>query len=150
MTNNEVNTPNINESASHKESSIQSHKTESSISINGYPMIMVYSIREIHSISFELDPQRGIALLYILDIKHHSPSELTVMLRYVCELLQQSNIHQVMQQVLEQDWLTILKPVGIFKKYSEGNGFINVVCNVNQFPEAVMKGLGFEEINTKK
>jgi hypothetical protein len=136
---------NTSTSASTKQSRV--HTTETSVSKDGYPMITIYSVRKIHSISFEIDVQRSIALLNKLDIQYKAPVELSVMLRYACELLQQSMVKHIIQPVTYSDWNAILKPSGVFKEHSKGDGIINVICPVEKFSEAVMIGLGFEKID---
>lgn len=128
----------------------KSHKVTTSVSEHGYPMITVNSLREIHKITFELDPQRSQALVNSMDIEYHSPVELVMMLNYACDLLNQSNIKQILQQVTHDDWDNVLKSDKLFKKIISNDDFVTVSCDINNFSESVMKALGFEALPSAK
>src|SRR5205814_2164908 len=61
------------------------------------------------------------------------------------------NIGYVIQQVTKSDWDNILKAQRIFSRVNENKeyGFLNIRCPIDRFPEAIIKGLGFEDIYTK-
>jgi hypothetical protein len=111
----------------------------------GYILVIFESAQKLHRISIELDVDRKEALISCMKIEHSSPVELVILLKDISTQLKKVNIESIIQQVLPDDWETILKPLNIFNivntnpKYN----FYNVRCSVDKFPEGIMKSFGF-------
>lgn len=101
-----------------------------------------------HSIIVELDMITKEALINDMQIQYSSPVELALLLKKMITELKKINIHFIIQQVTESDWLQILKPLNIFIFVNKNKtyGFLNIKCPIDDFPEAVMKALGFVDL----
>lgn len=118
----------------------------------GYLQATFYSISKIHSIVVEIDLERHEVLINTMNIKSEAPTELVILLKKMVFELKKLNIAYVVQQVTRVDWITIIKPFGLFKFINENKekDFVTIRCNIDRFPEAVMKALGFNDINNQK
>lgn len=108
-------------------------------------MVTYKSVLGTHKITVELDIVRKEALINNIDIEYHSPVELTVLLKNMVNELKKIDIRHIIQQVTKDDWINVLKDDKIFSFINENKiyGFINLKCEIDKFPEAVMKGLGY-------
>lgn len=118
------------------------------ISDNGndsHIMMKYYSQLKTHRITVELDLSRHEALIFDMDIQSFAPVELAIMMKNMVTELKKMNINYIIQQVTKSDWTNILEQHGLFKFVNENEtyGYLNVKCQIDNFPEAVMKGLGF-------
>lgn len=129
---------------------IKPHKETDNISIseNGYIKMTFTSVMKAHNIAMELDLNRHEALINDMKIQSYAPVELTVLLKNIVMELKKLNIHYIIQQVTKSDWINILRPYRLFTFVNENKtyGYLNVKCKIDNFPEAVMKGLGFVDI----
>ena len=114
------------------------------ISDYGFPMVIYRSALKNHSITLELDISNKHALINDLDIQFSFPGELTLLLKNVEYELKKIHIIKVLQHVMFDDWINILRSQNIFELHHHNieNGFATVMCSTDQFAEAIMKGLG--------
>jgi hypothetical protein len=114
---------------------------------HGYLTATFTSSLKSHSITVEIDISQKQILINTMNIQHHSPVELTLMLKKLVIEMKKLNIMFVVQQVTKDDWLTILRPQRFFSFVTENkqHDFITVQCPIDKFPEAVIHGLGFTE-----
>lgn len=119
---------------------------------HGYLMATFTSSLKSHSIKIEIDISKKEILINTMNIQQHSPVELTLLLKNLVLEMKKLNIMYVVQQVTKSDWLTILRPQRFFSFVYENkqHGFITVKCPIDKFPEAVIHGLGFSDINSRK
>lgn len=103
------------------------------------------SPQKLHSIQFEMDLDKSEALICDLKIQHHSPVELTFLLKFASQYLKDMKVDTVYQQVNPVDWYGNLSKGGVFKlvNKNEEHNFINIICDIGELPIAIMKGLGF-------
>jgi hypothetical protein len=115
---------------------------------HGYLMATFTSLQGNHSIKVEIDISRREILVSSLNIGKHSPVEFVIMLKLMVTEMQKMHIQFVIQQVTKNDWVSILRPQGIFTLVNENRqyGFLNVKCPISEFPEAVICALGFSDI----
>jgi hypothetical protein len=101
-----------------------------------------------HSIALEYDFIRHEALVSEMNIKYQNPVELAILLKNIVNELKRYNIKHIIQQVSYSDWNDILKEHNIFQLVNENkiHGFYNVKCELERFPEAVMKALSFTDL----
>jgi hypothetical protein len=115
--------------------------------VDGVPQITFVSIRKSHQITVELDIPRHEVLISSMEIQHNSPVELVFLLKTMVEELKKVNIHHIIQQVTKDDWDTILRPQKIFAlvNVNDRYDYLNVRCEIDRFPEAVIGCLGFDD-----
>jgi len=87
------------------------------------------------------------ALINTMEITFEEPVELSILLTDMCKKLKENNIKLVIQQVDENDWYNILKPLGYFEFVNQNEEFkyINVSVLIDVFPIAVMTSLGYKQ-----
>jgi hypothetical protein len=114
------------------------------ISDYGFPMVTYHSALKNHSITLELDIGNRQALINDLDIQFSFPGELTLLLKKVEYELKKIHITTILQHVMFDDWIKILRPQNIFELqyHNKEQGFAKVMCRTDKFAEAIMKGLG--------
>jgi hypothetical protein len=105
-----------------------------------------------HSIVVELDLNNKQALINTMNIPPFAPGELCVLLKNLVAKLKKMTIAHIVQQVMKKEWLSILKPLNIFKFINENvkDDLVTVMCPVDKFPEVVMKALDFKEFKQKR
>lgn len=126
----------------------QSSLNPSSLNQSGkYPTAVFVSDLKSHSITMELDSIRHEALVSEMKIKYENPVELAMLLKRIVLELKKYNINFVIQQVTKDDWFSVLKEHGIFQFVNENKiyKFYNIKCELERFPEAVMKALSFTD-----
>lgn len=118
---------------------------------HGYLMATFTSSLKSHSIKVEIDISQKEILVNTLNIQHHSPTELTLMLKKMVHEMKKLNIMYVVQQVTKSDWISILRPQNYFFFVNENkkDGYITIKCPIDTFPEAVLRALGFSDINSE-
>lgn len=116
---------------------------------NTNPTAVFVSDQKTHSITMEFDFMRHEALISEMKIEYQNPVELTMLLKRIVIELKKFNINYVIQQVSPNDWDTVLKEDGIFQFVNENKlyKFYNIKCELDRFPEAVMRALSFTPIN---
>jgi hypothetical protein len=117
----------------------------------GYPELSFSSVTKSHTISVELDISRHEALISDFKILDSgSPVELALMLKNMTYELKKLNIDTIIQQVTKEDWNGILKKLDNFILVNENEQYqyLNVKCEIEKFPEGVMRSLGFERSNS--
>jgi hypothetical protein len=119
---------------------------------HGYLTATFTSSLKSHSIKVEIDLSQKELMINSMNIQHHSPVELTLMLKKMVNDMKKLNIIFVVQQVTKSDWITILRSQRFFSFVNENkqHNFITVKCPIDKFPEAVIHGLGFSDINMMK
>lgn len=124
-------------------------KVTTDLDKNQYPIAKFISDLKVHSITMEFDFARHEALVSDMSIGHCNPVELTLLLKQIVHELKKYNINHVIQQVSESDWHNVLKEHGIFQFVNENKlyKFYNVKCELDRFPEAVMRALSFAPIH---
>lgn len=112
-------------------------------------IIEFVSVQKTHKIKIEIDTARHEAMINDIQINFESPVELAMLLKFMCDELEKIHIKNIVQQVNEHDWDTILKNIKHFKLINKNDryNFLNVGCEVKNFPEAFMLGLGFNPPN---
>lgn len=122
---------------------------ETIINNYGHKVTTFKSVLFNHTIKLELNQRTNEALIKEMQIKHDEPVELAMLLVDIMNILKKDLIETVTQRVTENDWITILKPDGIFEctYINKMYDFVNVRCKIDNFPEAVMKALGFNKNN---
>lgn len=119
---------------------------------HGYLMATFTSSLKSHSIKVEIDISQKEIMINTMNIQQHSPVELTLMLKKLVYEMKKLNILFVVQQVTKSDWISILRPQRFFSFVNENkqHGFITVKCPIDRFPEAVIHGLGFSDVNSRR
>lgn len=95
---------------------------------------------------FELDYIQCQALVNKININYNEPILFLLMLKESISKMKQRGIREVVQQVYKNEWLDILTHIEQFKYINTNDvyGFVNVICDIDNFPCAFMKGIGFE------
>jgi hypothetical protein len=120
------------------------------ISQYGYPMVTICSDLNHHAITIELDVPRGQGLINNMKIDYAYPVDLTMLLKKIVgNLKAEYNIKSIVQHVSRDDWVNILIHQNIFNLVLDNQqpGVCTVICDIDKFPEAVMKAMGFEEFD---
>lgn len=96
----------------------------------------------VHKIIVECDYYEKNALINTMVIADESPVELVLLLKSMCKKLKEIGIENIIQHLTAEDW-DLLENMNVFEfvtksKYDK----IIVKCNVDIFPESVMKALG--------
>jgi hypothetical protein len=141
----------LHETTSHETTSHETISHDSATDpgkLNGIKLTFT-SPRKSHHIRVELDIGRHEALVDEMKIEFHSPVELTLLLKAMVTELKKIQIHYIIQQVSRDDWFHILRDQKIFSLVNVNMQyhFLNVRCEIDRFPLAVMKGLGFKEMH---
>ena len=108
-------------------------------------MIEFTSLTKSHILRLEIDKEHKQALINDISIDYHSPVELAVMIKQAATQLKLSGIDEIIQQVQPDDWKNILINIKEFRyiNKNEQHNFFNIACNVDDFPVAFMKGIGY-------
>lgn len=100
-----------------------------------------------HKIIVELDLTNNEALINTIHINNEAcaPVELALLLKYMCNELNKINIKKIIQQIYESDWNASVKKNKLFTlvNKNEKYNFLNISCDINNFPLAFMTEMGF-------
>ncbi len=95
-----------------------------------------------HNITVEIDFIRCEAYIDSINIDHKYPTELAMLLKFMCDNLTTSKIETIMQPINPTDW-EYLKNIKQFKLVNKKKNFFNISCKTSEFSLAFMEGLGF-------
>src|SRR5437868_14166904 len=120
-----------------------SQEDTNNITDDSYTKLTFVSAQRSHYITVEVDFVRHAILINDPHFAPCAPNELLLMLQNMIDELKKIDIDTIYQQVDPNEWNTMLKQDGIFEfVHNNVHGFCTVKCDIDKYPEAIMKGFG--------